>query len=206
MAPRGCSHTAHTPVCVLFQPMKVPEVPLSKTRSFDLLRASSGRLLEENKDHQLFNAFLEPYWNSDRLFSLKAVLLCDSLPPVPPKKRPQTPLALNLIFESPAFQEREESIKYLSGSASAPLPTVLNPVFTVDDSLSEFMRIRGKAPGHPGTSSAPVTTSLHRNRKIVMTTMKKKGTAGEKKGFFDISCVVCLSEDFPLFPVVSHFL
>ena len=40
----------------------------------------------------------------------------------------------------------------------------------------------------------------------MMTTMKKRGTAGEKKGFFDISCVVCLSEDFPLFPVVSHFL
>ena len=39
-----------------------------------------------------------------------------------------------------------------------------------------------------------------------MATMKKKGAAGEKKGFFDISCVVCLSEDFPLFPVVSHFL
>ena len=68
------------------------------------------------------------------------------------------------------------------------------------------MRIRGKAPGGTGTPSAPVTTPLHRSRKAVMTTMKKKGAAGEKKGFFDISCVVCLSEDFPLFPVVSHFL
>ena len=147
--------------------MKVPEVPHSKTRSFDLLRASSGRLLEENKDHQLFNAFLEPYWNSDRLFSLKAVLLCDSFPPAV-LKRPQTPPALHLIIGSPASQERaeqEEPIKYLSDPASAPLPMVLNSVFTVDNSLFEFMRIRGKAPGHPGTSSAPVTTSLHRNRR-----------------------------------------
>ena len=32
MAPRGCSHTAHTPVCMLFQPMKVPEVPPLKEK------------------------------------------------------------------------------------------------------------------------------------------------------------------------------
>ena len=105
MAPRDCSHTAHIPVCVLFQPMKLPEVPHSKASSFDLLRASSGRLLEENKDHQLFNAFLEPYWNSDRLFSLKAVLLCDSLPPVTPKKKPQTPPAFHLIIASPVSKK-----------------------------------------------------------------------------------------------------
>ena len=40
----------------------------------------------------------------------------------------------------------------------------------------------------------------------MMTAMMKKRVVGEKKGFFDISCVVWLSEDFPLFPVVSHFL
>ena len=41
MAPMNCTYTAHTPVYMLFQPMKVPEVPRSKTRSFDLLKTSS---------------------------------------------------------------------------------------------------------------------------------------------------------------------
>ena len=32
MAPRNYSHTAHTPVCVLFQPMKVLDVPPLKDK------------------------------------------------------------------------------------------------------------------------------------------------------------------------------
>ena len=225
-APRDWAHTAPAPVSMLFQPVKVPEVPRAKTSSFDLLKASSGRLLEENKDHQLFGAFLEPYWNSDRLFSLKAVLLCDSFPPVAPKKpqAPPAPPALRPIAASLATQERaeqeeeeeeEEPAQQLSVPAGAPLPEVLSPAFTVDDSLSEFMRIRGKAPGGAGTSTAPVTTPLRRTRKRMKMNMEEmekeaatttSSSASEKKGFFDIGCVVCLSEGFPLYPVVSRFL
>lgn len=196
---RTYKSTAYVPSCLLFQPMKVPAVSHAKTRSFDLLQSSKIELLEENNDHQLFSIFLEPYWNSDRMFLLKKRILNEVFPPIVRRKAAK-PSFLSLLRLTPLQRrvELEETSGPLALTEDIPVPKVADTKFSVDNSLSEFMMIRGKGAGN-------VTAAASKRQSFVTTPPRRKKVA-EEKSFFDIGCVLNLPERFPLFPVVSRFL
>ena len=193
---RAYKVTSHVPSCLLFQPMKIPAVSHAKMRSFDLFRSLGIEFLEENNDHQLFNIFLEPYLNSDRMFALKKRML--SLPTSPKtikvRRMNEKPSSLSLMCILPLRRQLEqcEDSSPLAMAAELPLPKVSDVAFSVDDSLSEFMKIRGK--------------DVHKGESVSTTPLRKKKRVVEEKSFFDVGCLLVLSEHFPLFPVVNRFL
>lgn len=195
---RAYKVTSHVPSCLLFQPMKVPTVSHAKMRSFDLFQSLGIDFLAENNDHQLFSIFLEPYLNTDRMFALKNRMM--SFPKTIKggrmrMRRENQPL-LSLICILPLRRRAEqcEDNCPLAITPELPLPKVPDATFSVDDSLSEFMKIRGK--------------DAHKRESVSTTPLRKKTkrVVVEEKSFFDVGCLLVLSEHFPLFPVISRFL
>ena len=154
MAPMNCSHTAHTPVCVLFQPMRCQRCPAQRQGRSTCLRPLLCEALRGEQGPPALQRVSGALLEHRQAVLSETNVACATHPHQPHQKKEATsPSSPSPHLCVTASQEREESIKYLSGPACAPLPKVLNPVLTVDGPLSETMRIRRKSPfestGHP---------------------------------------------------------